>query len=92
MSTPPVNPTNPRLYRRYWVYILMLTLVMINYIDRSALSIVAKSIATEFNLSPVQMRDRKFVDLMSAVLAETAIAPSRVGPCPSGSTFPLREW
>jgi len=30
------------------------------------------------NLSPVQMRDRKFVDLMSAVLAETKIAPSRI--------------
>jgi diguanylate cyclase (GGDEF)-like protein len=30
------------------------------------------------NLSPVQMRDRKFVELMSAVLAETRIKPSRI--------------
>jgi diguanylate cyclase (GGDEF)-like protein len=30
------------------------------------------------NLSPVQVRDRKFVDLVSSVLAETKIAPSRV--------------
>ena len=30
------------------------------------------------NLSPVQVRDRKFLDLLSAVLAETRIAPSRV--------------
>jgi diguanylate cyclase (GGDEF)-like protein len=30
------------------------------------------------NLSPVQMRDRKFVELMASVLAETKIAPSRI--------------
>ena len=30
------------------------------------------------NLSPVQVRDRKFVDLVAAVLAETKIEPSRV--------------
>jgi diguanylate cyclase (GGDEF)-like protein len=30
------------------------------------------------NLSPVQVRDRRFVDLVSDVLAETAINPSRV--------------
>jgi MFS family permease len=55
MSTPPVNEQHPRRFRRYWVYVLMLSLVMINYIDRTALSIVAKSIATEFHLSPVEM-------------------------------------
>jgi MFS family permease len=42
-------------FRRGWIYALMLTLVMINYIDRSALSLVAKDVATEFNLSPVEM-------------------------------------
>jgi diguanylate cyclase (GGDEF)-like protein len=30
------------------------------------------------NLSPMQVRDRKFVDLVAAVLAETRIAPSRL--------------
>jgi MFS family permease len=55
MSTPTANQNASGHYRRYWVYVLMLTLVMVNYIDRSALSIVAKSIATEFGLSPVQM-------------------------------------
>ena len=33
----------------------MLTLVMINYIDRSALAIVAQSIRSEFNLSAVNL-------------------------------------
>jgi ACS family glucarate transporter-like MFS transporter len=42
-------------YRRAWVYALMLALVTINYMDRVALSVAAKSIATEFHLSPVQM-------------------------------------
>ncbi|HEX3972362.1 MAG TPA: MFS transporter [Stellaceae bacterium] len=52
-----VSATQPqkRGYRRYWVYLFMLTLIMINYIDRTAVSIVAKPIATEFDLSPVQM-------------------------------------
>lgn len=55
MSISNANENPPRHYRRYWVYVLMLSLVMINYIDRSALSIVAKSIATEFGLSPVEL-------------------------------------
>src|ERR1700722_1584011 len=42
-------------YRRGWVYLLLVTLVTINYMDRSALSIVAKNISGEFSLSPVQL-------------------------------------
>src|SRR5262249_23240835 len=30
------------------------------------------------NLSPVQVRDRKFVELMAAVLAETRVSPARI--------------
>jgi len=33
----------------------MLALVTINYMDRVALSVAAKSVATEFHLSPVQL-------------------------------------
>lgn len=42
-------------YRRAWIYALMLALVTINYIDRAALAVAAKSVAGEFKLSPVQM-------------------------------------
>jgi MFS family permease len=42
-------------YRRAWIYALMLALVTINYIDRAALAVAAKSVAGEFHLSPVQM-------------------------------------
>src|ERR1700753_766079 len=42
-------------YRRGWVALLIFTLVIINYIDRVALSVAAKPIAAEFGFSPVQM-------------------------------------
>ena len=42
-------------YRRAWIYALMFALVAINYIDRAALAVAAKSIEVEFKLSPVQM-------------------------------------
>jgi MFS family permease len=42
-------------FRRGWVYALLLALVTINYMDRSALGIVAQSVRGEFGLSPVQM-------------------------------------
>jgi MFS family permease len=41
--------------RRIWVVLLIFTLVIVNYMDRVALSIAARPIATEFHLSPVQM-------------------------------------
>jgi len=41
--------------RRAWIALLIFTLVIINYIDRVALSVAAKPIAGEFGLSPVQM-------------------------------------
>src|SRR5208282_3915713 len=54
MSTQTVlTPTNH--FRRGWIYVLMLTLVTINYMDRSALAVVAQKIRGEFNLSPVEM-------------------------------------
>lgn len=42
-------------YRRGWIAVFLFTLAMINYMDRIALSIAAKPIATEFHLSAVQM-------------------------------------
>jgi MFS family permease len=42
-------------FRRGWIYALLLALVTINYMDRSALGIVAHSVREEFGLSPVQM-------------------------------------
>jgi MFS family permease len=42
-------------FRRGWIYALLLALVTINYMDRVALGVVAKSIGGEFQLSPVQM-------------------------------------
>lgn len=44
-----------RGYRRGWIFVLMITLVTINYMDRAALAVVAKPIAAEFKLSPVEM-------------------------------------
>jgi len=42
-------------YRRAWIALLIFSAVVINYIDRIALSIAAKSIVAEFGFSPVQM-------------------------------------
>jgi MFS family permease len=42
-------------YRRGWVAFLLFTVVIINYMDRVALSVAAKPIAQEFGLSPVAM-------------------------------------
>src|SRR5258708_33831582 len=55
MATPVTDSQGRRHYRRGWIYVLMITLVMINYMDRTALSVVAKTIAGEFKLSPVEM-------------------------------------
>src|SRR4051812_38301924 len=41
--------------RRIWIYTLLFLLAAINYIDRVALSVAAKPISTEFNISPVEM-------------------------------------
>jgi MFS family permease len=41
--------------RRYWIYAFICTLTIINYIDRSTLPLVAKEVATTFDLSPVSM-------------------------------------
>jgi ACS family glucarate transporter-like MFS transporter len=37
------------------VYLLLFTMALINYLDRVALSVAAKPIAAEFQLSPIQM-------------------------------------
>lgn len=42
-------------YRRGWVALLLFTVVIINYMDRVALSVAAKPIAAAFGLSPIAM-------------------------------------
>jgi MFS family permease len=42
-------------FRRGWIYVLMFSLVMINYMDRPVVAIVAQDIKAEFNLTPVQL-------------------------------------
>jgi MFS family permease len=42
-------------YRRGWIAFFLFSLAMINYMDRIALSIAAKPIATEFHLSAISM-------------------------------------
>ncbi|MBB3149476.1 ACS family glucarate transporter-like MFS transporter [Phyllobacterium trifolii] len=42
-------------YRRAWIALLIFTAVIINYMDRIALSVAAKPIAAEFGFSPIQM-------------------------------------
>jgi ACS family glucarate transporter-like MFS transporter len=41
--------------RRYYVCGLLFLLMTVNYLDRSALSVAAKDVATEFHFSPVAM-------------------------------------
>ncbi|MGB6536310.1 MAG: MFS transporter [Xanthobacteraceae bacterium] len=54
MSTP-AGAVGAMHFRRGWVYALLLALVTINYMDRSALGVVAQSVRTEFKLTPVEM-------------------------------------
>ena len=42
-------------YRRGWIALLIFSAVIINYIDRIALSIAAKPIVAEFGFTPVEM-------------------------------------
>jgi ACS family glucarate transporter-like MFS transporter len=42
-------------FRRGWIYLLLLALVTINYLDRSTLGVVAQVVRSEFKLSRVQM-------------------------------------
>jgi MFS family permease len=42
-------------YRRGWIGLLLFAVVIINYMDRIALSVASKSIAIEFGFSPIQM-------------------------------------
>ncbi|MEP7456590.1 MFS transporter [Phyllobacterium sp. SB3] len=42
-------------HKRAWIALLIFTAVIINYMDRIALSVAAKPIAAEFGFSPVQM-------------------------------------
>jgi ACS family glucarate transporter-like MFS transporter len=41
--------------RRAWIALLIFTAVIINYMDRVALSVAAKPLAAEFGFSPIQM-------------------------------------
>lgn len=49
------QPVKDKRFRRGWIYALLLALVTINYMDRSALGVVAQAVRTEFKLSPVEM-------------------------------------
>jgi hypothetical protein len=42
-------------YRRGWIVVFLFSLSMTSYMDRIALSIAAKPIATEFKLTAVEM-------------------------------------
>lgn len=42
-------------YRRGWIALLIFSVVIINYIDRVALSVAAKPIAAEFGFTPIEM-------------------------------------
>ena len=42
-------------HRRAWIALLIFTAVIINYVDRIALSVASRPIAAEFGLSPIQM-------------------------------------
>jgi len=42
-------------HRRVWIALLIFTAVIINYVDRIALSVASKPIAAEFGFSPIQM-------------------------------------
>src|SRR4029077_7813731 len=42
-------------YRRGWIALLIFSAVIINYIDRIALSVAAKPIVAEFGFSPIEM-------------------------------------
>lgn len=41
--------------RRYWIYLLLFLLTVVNYVDRVALSIASSQISKEFSLSPVML-------------------------------------
>lgn len=43
------------MHRRYWIYLFLFTLTVINYVDRIALSVASSSIVKEFGLTPVMM-------------------------------------
>ncbi|RKE25200.1 ACS family glucarate transporter-like MFS transporter [Paraburkholderia sp. BL23I1N1] len=41
--------------RRYWIYLFLFLLTVVNYVDRVALSIASSQISKEFSLSPVML-------------------------------------
>ncbi|WP_347557883.1 MFS transporter [Robbsia sp. KACC 23696] len=41
--------------RRYWIYLFLFLLTVVNYVDRVALSIASPQISKEFSLSPVNL-------------------------------------
>lgn len=50
-----MNPANTPGRRRYWIYLLLFFLAVINTADRAALSVAARPIADEFGISTVGM-------------------------------------
>jgi MFS family permease len=55
MMSTQAQPAPATHFRRGWIYVMLLALVTINYMDRSALGVVAQVVRTEFKLSPVEM-------------------------------------
>ncbi|HVY14011.1 MAG TPA: MFS transporter [Rhodopila sp.] len=45
----------PITHRRYWVYAMLFSLGVINFIDRITMSVAAKPIANELGLSPIEL-------------------------------------
>ena len=45
----------PTSHRRYWVYAMLFSLGVINFIDRITMSVAAKPIAGELGLSPIEL-------------------------------------
>lgn len=67
--------------KHYWVYIFLITLTTVNYIDRIALSIASSQISTEFGLSPVMMGYlfSSFLWLYAAALIPVGMIVDRFG-------------
>ena len=61
-------------FRRGWIYALTLSLLTINYMDRSVLSIVVQPMRQEFGLSPVELGY-----LFSSILWTTTVCVLPVG-------------
>jgi len=67
--------------KHYWIYLFLITLTTINYIDRIALSIASSQISQEFGLDPVKMGYlfSSFLWLYAAALIPVGMIVDRFG-------------